>query len=104
ACVQTGRDDLPLQLTHQQVVLRLQGDGYLEATGTGRRHRLLHLPAGEVRQPDIADLPRADHVVERAERLVESGERVPGVHLVEVKAVDPEAAQRVVQGALQVTA
>ena len=70
----------------------------------GQGDGLLHLPAGVVREPDVAHLPGAHEVVEGAEGLLERGDRVPGVHLVEVDALDAEPPQRVVESTLQVPA
>ncbi len=53
----------------------------------------LQLPAREVREPDVVDLPCPRLVVEAAKRLLERGERVVGVDLIQVDAVDPEPAQ-----------
>ena len=56
--VEAGRDDLPLDLADEQVVLRLQGHRPGQAADVGDADRLGDLPTGEVRQPDVADLAR----------------------------------------------
>src|ERR1039457_6000172 len=41
-----------------------------QAKRVGDVHGFLHLPAGEVRQPDIVDLPGPDRVVQEAKCLL----------------------------------
>ena len=98
-----GGHDLPLDLADEQVVLRLQRHRTRQAAELGEVDDLLDLPAGVVRQPDVARSCPARHgVVEEAERLLERRQRVEGVHLVEVDARRrrsrrSEASQRVAQ-------
>ena len=96
--------DFPLDLAGEQVVLRLQRDQGREARALRDVDRALGLPAGEVRQSGVVDLAGAHGVVEEAQGLVERRERVVGVHLVEVDALDAEAAQRRVERRGQVLA
>jgi hypothetical protein len=97
-----GRDDLQLGLADQQAVRGLQGDRHGQVVALGQVDRLLHLPAGEVRQAGVADLPRRDGVVEEPQRLLQRRVRVPGVQLVEVDVLDPEPAQRRVECSAEV--
>ena len=89
-----GRDDFPLDLAHEEVVLGLQGDRTGEPAKLGYVDDLLYLPAREVGEPYIVDFPRPHGVVQRPQRLFEGGERVVGVDLVQVDAFDAEAAER----------
>ena len=82
--VERGRHDLPLDLAHEQAVLRLQGDRRGQAQLAGQVDGLGQLPAGEVGQPVVADLAGPDEAVERAQGLLQRRQRVEGVHLVEV--------------------
>ena len=72
-----GRDDLPLDLAGQQVVLRLQRHRARQAPVLGHVDRLLHLPAGEVGQPGVADLAGPHRVVEEAAASPRSGSAGP---------------------------
>ena len=69
--VQRGRHDLPLDLADDQAVLRLQRHRRGQAERAGQVHRLGELPAGEVRQPVVADLAGPDEAVERPQRLLQ---------------------------------
>jgi hypothetical protein len=95
---------ITLDLTHEQVVLRLQRHRAREAAELGEVDDLLDLPTVVVGQPGIGDLAGAERVVEEAQRLVQRGVRVEGVQLVEVDGVDPEPTQRGVQPLAQVAA
>jgi hypothetical protein len=92
--VQRGGDDLVLVLAADEAVLLLQGDRELQPHCCGGGQGELQLPAGEVGQPDVVDLAGVDGVVEEAEGLLDRGQRVPPVHLVEVDVVPAEATQR----------
>ena len=87
ALVEAGGDDLVLGLAGLQRVVDLLADEALEAVPLGDAERLHELPARVVRAADVADLARADEVVERLERLLERRDAVPLVHLVEVDVV-----------------
>src|SRR6266478_3131199 len=52
--------------------------------------RALKLPASEVGDPDVADLPGRDQVVKGRQRLFDGSRRVPAVRLVQVDVVDLE--------------
>lgn len=99
-----GRDNLPLDIPGEQEVLRLQRRGPDEASKLGEADDLLDLASGVDGQSDVADRARADGVVEKAQRLIERGVRIEGVHLVQVDRVDCESPQRGVEGITQVTA
>ena len=86
--VLTSRHDLELDPAHEQAVRRLKGDRDGKVLVFSEVDGLLHLPAGEVRQPGIADLARAYRVVEEAQRLLQRGARIPRVQLVEVDVFD----------------
>ena len=79
----------------QQVVVHLGRDRPGQVRGAGRPVGVGDLPGREVAVADVADLARADQVVERPERLLDRRRRVRGVDLVEVDVVGPEAAQAV---------
>src|SRR4029450_3603355 len=96
-----GRRDLPLDLADQQAVLRLQGDRRGQAELAREVHRLGELPAGEVGEAVVAALALPAEAAQRAQGLVERGDRVPGVRLVEVDAVQAEPGQRRVERAGQ---
>ena len=102
ALVAAHVDDLQLDVADEQVVLRLQRDDRRRVTG--QQGGLLQLPADEVADPGVADLAGAHGVGEEAERLLDRGQRVPGMGLVEVDGVDAEAAQAGVEGAAKVGA
>ena len=83
-----GRHDLPLDLADQQAVLRLQADR--RRPGRARRarsYRLGQLPAGEVGETVVADLAGPDEAVEGPQGLLERGQRIPRVRLIEVDGV-----------------
>lgn len=65
----------------------------------GRPRRGLHrLPAGEVRDAGVTDLPRPDQVVQGGQHLLDGGAGVEGVQLEQVDVVGVQAAQGVVDG------
>jgi hypothetical protein len=54
-------------------------------------HGLLDLPAEVVGKPAVADLAGASRVIEEGKGLLDGGEGVPRMNLVEVDGVDFEA-------------
>ncbi len=83
--------------------MRLQRDGPHQTADVGHVHRLLDLPAGEVGQANVVDLAGAHGGIEERQGLFDRGVRVPGVHLVQIDRVDPQAAQAGVEGPGEVT-
>ena len=81
------RHELALDVAHDEAVLVLARDEGVEVPRVGRPLRLDHLPGGEVRAADVADLALADEVVEGAQRLLDRRQRVGAVELVEVDPV-----------------
>src|SRR5215831_8133135 len=81
ARVHRGGHDLPLDLADEQAVLRLQRDRRSDVQRPGQVHRLGQLPPGEVGQPVIADLARADEAIQRAQRLLHRRQRVKRMEL-----------------------
>jgi hypothetical protein len=104
AVVLARRHDLELDPAHEQAVGGLQGHRHGQLLPLGQIDGPLHLPTGEVGQAGVADLARVDGVVQEAQRLLQRRERIPRVQLVEVDVVDPEPAQRRIEGPTQVTA
>ncbi len=92
-----GRNDLPLDLANQQVVLRLQGHRPGQPTEIGDVDGLLQLPARVVGQADVEHLAGAHGVVEEAKGFLQWRQRIEGVHLVEIDRVDTEASERRVE-------
>ena len=89
------RHELALDVAHEKAVLVLaRGEG-IEVPRLGRPLRLDHLPGGEVRAADVADLALAHEIVERAQRLLDRRQRVGAVELVEVDPVGLEPPQAV---------
>jgi hypothetical protein len=93
----TDVDELELDAALQQVVLRLQRHDRCQAELLGQQRGLLQLPADEVADSDVLDLARADRIVEEPQRLLDRGQRVPGVRLVQVDGLDAEPPQARVQ-------
>ena len=75
-------------------ILDLQRDERRPRLPLGQHLGLRHLPRRRVGYADVAHLAGAHQVVERAHRLVDRRELVPGVHPVEVDVVGLQAAQR----------
>jgi len=89
------RHELALDVAHDEAVLVLaRGEG-VEVPRVGYPPRLDHLPGGEVRAADVADLALAGEVVEGAQRLLDRRQRVGAVELVEVEPVGLEPPQAV---------
>ena len=78
--------------------------GGAQPRGLGDVDGLGDVPAEEVREAVVGDLAGAHRVVEEAQRLLERGQRVPGVHLVEVDPLDPEPPERGVERVGEVAA
>jgi hypothetical protein len=64
--------------------------------------RLGDLPPQVVGEAVVGDLAGGHGVVEEAQGLLDGGDGVPGVHLVEVDVLDAQAPQRGVQGSPEV--
>src|SRR3954469_8837416 len=92
-----GIDPLQLDVTDQEVVLGLQRHDRGQSPELGEQRGLLQLPADEVADSRVPDLAGPYGVVEEAERLLERGQRIPGVRLVQVDRVDLQAAPARVQ-------
>src|SRR6202035_729033 len=78
-----GRDDLPLGAALKERPVILRGDERGAAGGRRGVRGVGDLPAGEVRVPEVADLPLSDKVIEGGDGLVDRGDRVWGVQLVQ---------------------
>ena len=76
----------------------LAGDEARSPAGAGHEFGLGDLPAGAVGVADVADLAAGDELVEGVEGLLDRGQRVRGVELVEVDPVRAEPAQRGLRG------
>ena len=57
--------------------------------------RLDHLPGGEVRAPDVADLALLHEVIKRPQRFLNGSRHIRKMDLIEVDPVGPEAAEAV---------
>jgi hypothetical protein len=88
-----GGYHLQFRLADRQVVLGLEGHRHFPASRLGGGHGQLQLTAGVIGQADVADLAGADRGVQEGQGFLDRGERVPGVHLVQVNGVGAEAAQ-----------
>ena len=76
-----------------QRVLVLGADERAEVRGTGDPGRVGDLPPGEVGGAQVADLAGPDQVVQHGQGLLDRGQRVRLVHLVEVDVVGAQPAQ-----------
>ena len=84
--------------------MRLQRHRRRKALRLGDFGRLGDLPAEIVGKAVVGNLAGPDGVVEEPQRLLDRGQRVPGVHLVEIDPLDPEALQRRLERRRQVLA
>src|ERR1700689_2118480 len=75
-----------------------------ESVPLGVPERLHQMPAGEIRDADIAHLAAAHELIERSKRLIERRESVPFVQLVEIDVVGFEPGQTGFAGANQMVA
>src|SRR6202042_1702958 len=82
----------------EEAVLVLCGHEPGEAAGSRHPIRVGDLPAGEVRRTGAPDLALAHQFGERLQRLLDRGERIRGVELVEVDPVGVEPAKAVLDG------
>jgi hypothetical protein len=82
--------------------LQLQRDRPGNVQRAGQVHGLRQLPAGEVRQPVVADLAGAHEPVERAQSLLQRRQRIKRMELIQIDRLQPQPAQRPVQCACQV--
>jgi hypothetical protein len=85
-----------------QRVLVLRRDEPLESAGARDPVGVDDLPRREVRRPDVADLPLRDELGERLERLLDRGQGIGPVQLVEVDVVGSRAPQAPLDGAADV--
>ena len=89
------RDELPLDGALQERILDLERD---ERRRTSRNVANIcasvHFQAGVSEEAEVADLPVAHEVVERAHRLFDRRRRVPGVHPVEVDVARLQSTER----------
>ena len=87
------RHDLALQIAPGDGVVGLERGEALETEPLGNAKRLHDLPRGPVAHADIADAARADHVIERAQRLFDRRRRVPAMELIEIDMIGPQPLQ-----------
>ena len=90
AVCRNSRDQLPLDIALQQIVLVLGGDERREPMPMRGPLRLVDLRGVQVLAPDMADLALPHEVVERAQGLLHGRGRIRPVQLVEI---DPIGAQ-----------
>src|SRR5262245_63562066 len=74
------------------------------AVAPRRRERLHQMPAGEIGAGDITDLTAARQRVQRIERLLDRGERVETMHVIDVDVINAETPQACVTGPEQLMA
>src|SRR5271166_1810964 len=85
------RHHLAVEPARQQAVLLLARDEMVQAVIFGRPLRLDDLPGRERRATDVADLALADQIVERPQGLLDRGQRIGLVLLIEVDPIGLEA-------------
>ena len=90
------REQLALDLPVEEVVAGLHRVQARQAEQLASPERARDLIREEIRAADVARLAGADHVVERPQALVDRGERIGMMELIEVHVVGPEPSQRVV--------
>ncbi len=95
ALVEPEGHQLPLVVAADERVVDLVGDIARVAVPVGGGEGLHQLPAREVGDAGVADLPRPYELVERGEHLLDRGGGVEGVQLEEVDVVGAEAPQRI---------
>ena len=86
------RHEFPLVVAADEGVVDLVADVAGPAIALADGERLHQLPAGEVGAGDVAHFATADELVEGGEHLVDRGERVEVVEVVDVDVVGAEAA------------
>ena len=94
ALVEAERHQLPLIVAAEQRVIDLMGGIARIAISLRDRQRFHQLPAGEVRDADIAELAGADEVVERREDFLDGRAGIEGMQLQQIDVVRAEPAQR----------
>jgi hypothetical protein len=87
-----------LDAAFEERVFDLQPDEGRPAAEARHDVRLCHLPRRRIRDADVADLARANEVVERGHRLFDGRVDVPVVQPVEVDVVGLQAPQRALGG------
>src|SRR5262249_11147188 len=98
------RHEFPLVVTTDQRVIHLMRDVLRPAVALRRRERLHQMPAGEIGAGDITDLTAARQRVQRIERLLDRGERVETMHVIDVDMINAETPQACVTSPEQVMA
>ena len=93
ALVEPHRHHLVLDVARQQRVVDLLRDVARKRVALGGRQRLHHVPRRMIRAADVADLPLADEIVERAQRLLDRDELIGLVAHVDVEVVGAQPAQ-----------
>lgn len=95
-----GREDIALYTRPQQAELVLGADEPGRRVFLGRRRGDVDLIGRKVAVTDLANLAGRDEPVERLEGLLDRHAVVGSMLLVEVDAVDPQAAQAALGGSL----
>jgi len=57
-----------------------------------------HFPGGRVGETEVTDFALAHQIVQSAHGFLDGGQRVPGVHPVEIDVIGPEAPQGLLAG------
>ena len=87
------RDHLALELAAGQRIVGLRALEALEPFGARDGQRLHQLPREQVRAADVADLARTHQIVERPQRVLDAGQRIEPVDLIQVDVVGVEPFQ-----------
>ena len=92
ALIERERHQFPFELAAEQRIVRLMRDVTRIAVAFRNGQRLHEMPAGIVRDADVAHFARAHHGIERREHFFRRRERIEAVELQEIDAIGPAAA------------
>ena len=93
ALVEREGEELPLVVPADERIVGLVSDVPRQAVAFGNRERLHQVPAREVGAADVADLPRAHHVAECAEGLLDGRACIETVELEQIDVLGAQPPQ-----------
>src|ERR1700691_6715764 len=96
-----GGNHFPLDFATKQAILGLQRHRNLYAHSLRRGDDELQLPAREIRQADVVNLPGLHGVIEERQRFFDRSMHIGGMKLIEVDRLNAQPRERSVQRTME---